>query len=185
MVIFAKICILGDGRVGKTSLRSRYMGKDFKTGYLPTLGADFSSITVNIPMGKEEVSIRYQIWDLAGQPTFSQIRALYYYHAVGALLVYDIGNRSSFQNLQYWIKELMQHSGSPSVFINVLGNKSDLRNEDSITTEEVEEYLSKDISLEYENLKGSIDHFETSAKTGKNVEKAFTTLGRKILDRYH
>ena len=143
MVIFAKICILGDGNVGKTSLRNRYMGRAFPDDYLPTLGADFSSIQVTIPYKKTKRTIRFQIWDLAGQPAFNQIRALYYRHAAGALLVYDITDRNSFQNLQNWVQELIQHTGTPSVFLNILGNKSDLRDEESITISEAEDYISK------------------------------------------
>ncbi len=183
MVVFAKICLLGDGSVGKTSLRNRYMGKGLPGDYLPTLGADFAATKVNIPYGNSEKSIRFQIWDLAGQPTFSQIRALYYRQIAGALLVYDITDRASLQNLRSWVQELTQHMGTPSVYINILGNKSDLRTDDSVTTLEAETYISEQILPRYQHLVGSIDHFETSAKTGKNVDKAFITLGRKILEK--
>ena len=183
MPVFAKICLLGDGRVGKTSLRNRYMGKGFPGDYLPTLGADFASTLVNIPFNDTEKSIRFQIWDLAGQPTFNQIRALYYRHTAGALIVYDITDRASLQNLRAWVQELTQHMRTPSIFINILGNKSDLRNENSITTLEAETFISQQIVPRYHQSIGNIDHFITSAKTGENVEEAFISLGRKILER--
>jgi small GTP-binding protein len=183
MAVFAKICLLGDGRVGKTSLRNRYMGKGFPGDYLPTLGADFASTKVNIPFDNTEKAIRFQIWDLAGQPTFNQIRALYYRHTAGALIVYDINDRNSLQNLRAWVQELTQHVGNPSVFINILGNKSDLRNENSITRLEAETYISEQIMPRYQHLVGTIDHFVTSANTGENVNEAFISLGQKILGK--
>jgi len=183
MVVFAKICLLGDGRVGKTSLRNRYMGKGFPGDYLPTLGADFASTQVSIPLNNTEKSIRFQIWDLAGQPTFNQIRALYYRQTAGALVVYDITDRASLQNLRAWVQELIQHMRVPTVFINILGNKSDLRDKNSITTLEAETYISEQIIPRYQNTIGEIDHFVTSAKSGENVEEAFISLGRKILNK--
>ncbi|MHA2139268.1 MAG: GTP-binding protein [Candidatus Hodarchaeales archaeon] len=183
MVLFAKICLLGDGQVGKTSLRNQYMGKGVPGDYLPTLGADFASTQVNIPFNNTKKSIRFQIWDLAGQPTFNQIRALYYRQTAGALIVYDINDRNSLQNLRSWVQELTQHMATPSVCINILGNKSDLRDENSITTLEAETYISEQIIPRFKNIEGEIKHFVTSAKTGENVEEAFITLGRKLLNR--
>jgi small GTP-binding protein len=183
MAVFAKICLLGDGQVGKTSLRNRYMGKGVPGDYLPTLGADFASTQINIPFENTEKSIRFQIWDLAGQPTFNQIRALYYRHTAGALIVYDITDRSSLHNLRGWVQELIQHMQTPSVFINILGNKSDLRSSTSITTIEAEAYISKHIKPRFHAQVGEIDFFETSAITGENVAEAFVSLGQKILSR--
>ncbi|MHA2095994.1 MAG: GTP-binding protein, partial [Candidatus Hodarchaeales archaeon] len=161
----------------------RYMGKGFPGDYLPTLGADFASTQVQVPFNNTEKSIRFQIWDLAGQPTFNQIRALYYRHTAGALIVYDINDRASLQNLRAWVQELTQHMGTPSVDINLLGNKTDLRDENSITTLEAETYIYEQILPRYEKITGEIDHFSTSAKTGENVDEAFISLGRKILSK--
>ncbi len=100
LTILAKMCLLGDGNVGKTSLRNQYMGKGFQSDYLPTLGADFASIEVQIPFPAGEKSLRWQIWDLAGQPSFSQIRNFYYKHSKAALLIFDLRriNRNLFSS---------------------------------------------------------------------------------------
>ena len=183
MAVFAKICLLGDGAVGKTSLRNRYMGKGVPGDYLPTLGADFSSIQVSIPFNNTEKSIRFQIWDLAGQPTFNQIRALYYRNTAGALVMYDITDRNSLHNLRSWVQELTQHMGTSNVIINILGNKSDLRDENSITTLEAETYISEQILPRFMHITGEIEHFLTSAKSGENIEESFISLGKKILEK--
>ena len=184
MVLNAKIVILGDALVGKTALRNQYMGKGFSGDYLPTLGADFASIDVIIP-GSENRTIRFQIWDLAGQPTFAQIRNLYYMHAIGTVLVYDITNRMSLINLKRWMRELVKNVGLPSVFVSILGNKSDLRDRHSISNREAQKYFIDNFLPDFRNEIRDIRLYITSAKLGENVEKAFFSLGKMILDSSH
>ena len=185
MVLNAKIVIIGDAQVGKTSLRNQYMGKGFPGDYLPTLGADFASIDVKIPDKKKnnkDVSLRFQIWDLAGQPSFGQIRQLYYQHAIGAILVFDINNQASLLNLERWMEEFSKHVGFPSVFLTILANKSDLRNEYSITVKETKKFLIYRFLPRFKDSIRDIRYYRTSAKTGENVDAAFLSLSEMILD---
>ncbi|MFX0171827.1 MAG: Rab family GTPase [Candidatus Hodarchaeota archaeon] len=182
MAILAKVCLLGDGGVGKTTLRNNYLGKGFGVEYLPTLGSDFVSKDTLISTGKRKTELKFQIWDLAGQPTFKQIRRIYYRRAVGALVVFDITRTKSLYSLENWLEELIQHSGSPKIVVIVLGNKIDLRNvsQKCVTSETAMQFI---IELESKFPEyGKIIYLETSAKTGVNVNQAFNKLGQRILE---
>lgn len=170
--------LIGDGGVGKTAIRERYLGKGFKSQYLLTIGADFAmrNDTVN---GE---SIRYQIWDLAGQQRFDAVREVYYKGSVGALLVYDVTRPDSYFNTPKWINELWTNNGRGRVPIVVVANKIDMRelSDDTISPEQgrvFTERLSKLTKPE-----GFECHFiETSAKTGINIEAAFQLLGTNVI----
>ena len=102
-----KIVLCGDGSVGKTALRVRYMGLGFMPTYLMTIGADFSMRNVTIATGEYAgKKTLCQIWDLAGQQSFSGVRALYYHGAHGALLVYDCTRPSTFESILGWTMKL-------------------------------------------------------------------------------
>ena len=107
MSFLMKIVLAGDGAVGKTALRERYLGKGFSSNYMMTIGADFALKEATI----REKSIKFQIWDLAGQPRFNSVRELYYRGSHGAMLVFDLTRRESFTNLYLWIDELLKNSG--------------------------------------------------------------------------
>lgn len=169
-----KIVLLGDGAVGKTALRHRYLGEGFKQSYSMTIGADFAVKRVKLD-GDEIVA---QIWDLAGQMRFQSVREVYYQGAAGALLVFDITRANTFENVPKWITELLENNKNRVVPMVLIGNKSDLREseEGSITYESGVEYA--------QNLSGwskfEIPYVETSAKEGDNVEAAFETLLKNI-----
>ncbi len=182
MSLLTKIVLLGDGGVGKTTIRNRYLGKGFSTEYLPTLGADFASKQVEI----QEKVLKFQIWDLAGQPTFKQIRKLYYAHSVGCLAIFDVTRLKSLHNLENWMSELLQHAESTKISIIILGNKIDKRKRlsKSVSTRKAQKFISKTLKSNFPEFKSKITYIETSAKTGKNIEHAFQQLGRKILETY-
>ncbi|MHA1976298.1 MAG: Rab family GTPase [Candidatus Hodarchaeales archaeon] len=175
-----KICLLGDGAVGKTALRERYLGKQFSSGYVMTIGADFAVKKTHINTEEGKKSVKFQIWDLAGQPRFNSVRELYYKGSHGGLLVFDITRRDSFTNLTSWIEELYRNSGRGIMPITLLGNKVDLRNEveDPVTPEEAQAYI-EEIKGEYE-IKFDVPYLETSAKTGENVDESFNALAHTI-----
>lgn len=175
-----KICLLGDGAVGKTALRERYLGKQFSSGYVMTIGADFAVKQTRITTEEGKKDVKFQIWDLAGQPRFNSVRELYYKGSHGGLLIFDITRRDSFVNLNNWIDELFENSGRGATPVTVLGNKVDLRNE-------VDDCVTRSEALEFtENLKNSfqfncdIPYLETSAKTGENVDESFSKLAHNI-----
>ena len=174
-----KICLLGDGGVGKTSLRERFLGKGFQSGYILTIGADFAVQNLEID-GRQ---YKFQIWDLAGQQRFSAVRALYYKGSHGAILVFDRTRPDSLYNLENWKNELFTNVGFQIPYI-ILGNKSDLPN--SIEEEVLNKFIAKSQSEVEENLY-KIKYLNTSAKTGLNVTDAFETLGLSIksyIERY-
>ncbi|MHA2272547.1 MAG: GTP-binding protein [Candidatus Hodarchaeales archaeon] len=180
MALVCKIALLGDGAVGKTALRDRFLGKEFMGTYTMTIGADFASklITIN---GQE---LKFQIWDLAGQPRFKAVREAYYRGAVGALLVYDVVRPPSFEATPTWIMEAWKNNGKGRIPIVILGNKIDLRPSQpevlQIRTEQGQA-LAEELSEITQPHGFGIDFLETSALTGENVENAFRSLAKNIL----
>jgi small GTP-binding protein len=165
-----KIVLVGDGAVGKTSLRKQYLGQGFDTDYLSTMGADFALHDTTI----ENTQIRWQIWDLAGQPVFKDVVLAYYTKIFGGVLVYDVTRRQTFENVEKWLNDMREHSGrEKNVPVVLLANKIDLREEgaETVSTEE-----GKNVAA-----KLGIPFIETSAKSGDGVEAAFEQLGNLIL----
>ncbi len=178
MVVLFKCVLIGDGAVGKTALRERFLGKGFKANYLITIGADFALATKQIG----ETNVKYQIWDLAGQSRFGDIRPIYYKRAIGGLVVFDCTRPESFRNLNNWVEECWTHNGQGEIPLVILGNKADLKAKEanSITNEQGEQYAAQ-LSQKTEPLGFTIPYLETSAKTALNVDQAFESLGLMVL----
>ena len=173
-----KIVLIGDGGVGKTAIRERYLGKGFKSQYLLTIGADFAmrDDTIN------NTNVRYQIWDLAGQQRFDAVREVYYKGCVGALLVYDVTRPDSYFNTPKWINELWGHNGRGRIPIVVVANKIDMRelSDDTVSPEQGRVFTERLTNLT--KSEGFECHYiETSAKTGVNIENAFALLGTNVM----
>ncbi len=164
-----KLLLIGDSRVGKTSLRKRYMGEGFQETYAATLGADFSIKNI-----QEKV---ISIYDLAGDDASRMFRMQYYMGTQGIIIVFDINNRESFENIAKWFDEIRTNLHS-KLRVFVLGNKDDLRevSRDPVSEIEAFEYIQ---SLE-EELGSTISYLSTSALTGYNVEVAFSKLLAEI-----
>ncbi len=178
-----KVILIGDGAVGKTSIRRQYLGEGFKVDYQMTIGADLAAKASDIVYagGKQ---IKYLIWDLAGQPRFHSVRKIYYMSAVGALVVFDMTRPESFQNIVKWMNELWRNNGRGPVPLIVLGNKTDLCSVGMpcVSESKARAFVSRlsQISERYRGFK--IYFLQTSAKTGKNIDKAFELLGEAIID---
>jgi small GTP-binding protein len=173
-----KIVLVGDGAVGKTSIRRRFIGHGFDPVYSSTIGADFS--THSLKMGLR--NIKYQIWDLAGQPKFSEVRQPFYAGAKGALIVYDITNRNSFKNIKNWIHEVWQHGKRGPIPFILIANKMDLHESMvKIVPKPYADHLVRKYDKESrENYGFGISLLETSARTGENIKKAFQLLSIQI-----
>ncbi len=173
--IALKIVLLGDGYVGKTSLRRTYLGSGFKSTYSMTIGADFAAKRIKV----NNYDILANIWDLAGQNKFKLIRENYYKGASGGLLVFDITRRETFENIEFWIKELINNSKKEILPMILIGNKSDLRATEPNCVS-IDEGIQKanDISKKYDK---NVIYVESSAKTGDNVESAFNNLMMEII----
>lgn len=164
-----KILMLGDSGVGKSSLINRWTMDTFTPTLVGTVGVDFKAKKVQ--HGSEYLNI--QVWDTAGQEQFHKITTSYYRGANGIMLVYDISDRSSYNNVEYWIKNIKQHA-SELVHVALIGNKIDLRAGDSATIA-----FDEGSSLA---AKFNVPYFETSAKDATNVESAFMTAVASIIE---
>jgi small GTP-binding protein len=173
-----KIVLIGDGGVGKTAIRERYLGKGFKSQYLLTIGADFAMRDDKIGT----TPIRYQIWDLAGQQRFDAVREVYYKGCVGALLVYDVTRPDSYFNTPKWINELWGHNGRGRVPIVVVANKIDMRelSDDTVSPEQGRVFTNRLTNLT-QSEGFECNYIETSAKTGVNIQAAFGLLGTNVM----
>ena len=171
-----KILILGDSGTGKTCLVRRSVHSFFTEGYRSTIGVDFS---LKVLPWSEDIEIRLQMWDLAGQDRFSHLSRLYFSKAVGALLVCDQANKKSVEGLVRWKKELDSkacHTAGPAIPTVILANKEDLRSGENNSEEDLEmSQLAQDL--------GVCSWIRTSAKTGSGVEEGIRTLVWQILDR--
>ncbi|MFX1513118.1 MAG: Rab family GTPase [Promethearchaeota archaeon] len=174
-----RVALIGDGAVGKTSIRKRFMGEGFIVNYQATIGADFSAKKVYLPNGEE---VEFQIWDLAGQPSYESVRPIYYHGSMGALVIYDLTRKSTFENIMLWVNELWKNTGTGKVPIILLGNKADLieASPDSIPLEEGEE-LANQLTKETEEIYSKVVFYATSAKTGQNIDEAFIQLAQMII----
>ena len=135
-----KVTLIGDGAVGKTSLRNRYMGRGFRQDHLMTIGADFATVEKEIIYNERTYNCIFQIWDIAGQKRFSDMRARFFHGSMAAIAVFDITRPDSFQNIRVWIEEIWKNNGKGAIPIVLVGNKSDLRDRKSVSSKIAEDY---------------------------------------------
>ena len=157
-----KVLLLGDSTVGKTCFLMRYTDNTFQEIHMSTIGLDYRLKTMTLNSGKQ---VKVQIWDTAGQDRFRAITKNYYKGAHGIILIYDVTNQQTFENVTNWINQIKEEA-SEKVTIFLVGNKIDDEKNRKVETEEGEK-LAKDFQLKF---------YETSAKTGINVEVTFKDL---------
>ena len=158
-----KAVIIGDSGVGKTNILLRYCDNCFKPAYSSTIGVDFKIKTLQV----EELKIKLQIWDTAGQEKFKNLSTTFYKGALIIILTYAIDQASSFNNVENWIKQIHEHS-SPEVSIFLVANKSDLLEARKVQLESGAK-LASSYGMEF---------FEVSAKDGTNVTELFAKIGK-------
>lgn len=171
---FLKVVLLGDGAVGKTSLRSRFIHKKFTNNYKATIGADF--ITKEVVVEEEYGGVKratMQIWDTAGQERFQSLGVAFYRGADACVLVFDVSVYKSFENLNNWRREFLVQADpfDPDHFpFLLIGNKVDVE----------ERAVSRPVAERWAKANNNMPYFETSAKDGTNVEEAFKCIARIV-----
>ncbi|XP_018044903.1 PREDICTED: ras-related protein Rab-37 [Atta colombica] len=164
-----KTILLGDSGVGKTSLLVQFDTGRFQLGnFAATVGIGFTNKVVTV----DDTPIKLQIWDTAGQERFRSVTHAYYRDAHALLLLYDVTNKTSYDNIRAWLSEIREHANE-DVVIMLLGNKSDCGTERAVKREDGER-----LAQEYK-----VPFMETSAKTGLNVELAFLAVARELKAR--
>eukprot|EP01113_Clastostelium_recurvatum_P010747 TRINITY_DN1539_c0_g1_i1.p1 TRINITY_DN1539_c0_g1~~TRINITY_DN1539_c0_g1_i1.p1 ORF type:complete len:225 (+),score=42.44 TRINITY_DN1539_c0_g1_i1:100-774(+) len=156
-----KIVIIGDSSVGKSNLLVRFTRNEYNEKSKATIGVDFGTKSIEI----EGRTVTAQCWDTAGQERFRAVTSGYYRGAVGAMIVYDITNKTSFKNVTRWLNELREMA-DPEILIMMVGNKCDLEPQREVPTNEAKAFAEGN----------KISFLETSALTSQNVNLAFETL---------
>ena len=159
--------LIGDSNVGKTSIIKRYCNNQFSPSYISTVGIDFETKYLRLN-GK---IINLQIWDTAGQERYKVLAKNYYKNSDGFIIVYDITDKKSFNNVANWITQI-KDSASENVKCVLLGNKCDLEE-----LRQVDINQGKDLANNYH-----LKFYETSAQKGNNIQKVFTDLVKGFLN---
>lgn len=169
-----KICIVGDGGVGKTTIVHRYVKDIFLKDTKITIGTNLFIKRIEIP--EKNMKVTLQIWDLGGEQKFDAIRPNFYSGAGGIIYTYDLTRRFSLMNLSKWKEEIEHSIGSvPSILI---GNKLDL------VGGEKKRPISKEEGLQMKEELHSSYYLETSAKTNDNIDDAFLRIARLVHNSY-
>lgn len=163
-----KFLVIGSAGAGKSCLLHQFIDSKFKDNSSHTIGVEFGSKIVKVG-GK---SVKLQIWDTAGQERFRSVTRSYYRGAAGALLVYDITSRDSFNALSNWLRDARTLAG-PNIVILLVGNKKDLDSKREVTFLEASKFAQEN----------ELIFLESSAKTGENVEEAFLKCSKTILSK--
>jgi small GTP-binding protein len=163
-----KFIIIGSSGVGKTALLKRLVDDRYSTESQSTIGVEFDSTYVEV----DGQSIKLQIWDTAGQERFRSIAKAYFRNAVGVVLVFDICESKTFEDVNMWLREVRSLC-DPTAVVILVGNKSDLASSRAVTMAEAERFAQHN----------HLTYIETSAKSGENVHEAFLRTATQIYRR--
>ena len=163
-----KLLILGDSSVGKTNFLYKYTENKFNEKYLASTAIDLQTKQIKIN-GKK---IKLQIWDTAGQEKYKSLTKNFLLKAQGILILYDIANKTTFDNLKVWLS-LVQEECITDIPIIIVGNKMDIEDQRVVDKEEANEFAKEQ----------NIQYIETSSKTGENIERAINMIVEKVLQK--
>ena len=163
-----KVVVVGSSGVGKTAIVQRLVDKSFSDDGQPTIGVEFKCFTTKIG----DDSVKLNIWDTAGQEKFRSVSKAYFRNAVGAVLVYSLNDRDSFDDLGRWLNDL-QSLAAPNCAIFAVGNKLDLKDQRVILSSEAEAFSERH----------GLEYFEMSALDSTNVEDTFVSLAKAIHEK--
>jgi small GTP-binding protein len=163
-----RLIIVGSSGVGKTSILKRLVEDSFAEESLATIGLESESTVIMV----DDRKVKLRIWDTAGQERFRSIAKAYYRKAVGVILVYDLTERTSFDDLTGWLADIHALCDANAV-VQLIGNKSDLADRRLVTLSEAEAFAEHH----------RVQYLETSAKAGANVREAFVRIAAVILER--
>ena len=168
-----KVTVIGDGRVGKTSLIKKFTQGSFKKDYVKTIGAQFSVYDENI----EGDTIRLLFWDVAGQDQFHFLRPNFFKNSRAAIIVYSLEEnkfgKESFEHILTWHEDIIKHCGD--IPIVIFGNKVDLVDEAKLDNSRIQELIDE---------KNFLGHYITSAKTGRGVIDSFNAIIENLYSKF-
>lgn len=170
--LMKKVCLLGDGAVGKTSLIRKFVFDRFDDKYIMTFGTKVSKKQVTISRNGQDFIMTFLIWDILGQRVHNNLHSAYYQGASGAFIVCDVTRSETLDNLDEWISVFRGVNEDAPVIL--LGNKSDL----------VDEAQFGEADLKQLAAKYDMPNHMTSAKTGDHVEESFMELGNAVVNHY-
>ena len=164
-----KIVIIGDSGVGKTNFIFRFAENSFSDMHVSTVGLDYKSKIIILPSSKKRV--RIQIWDTAGQERYMAVNKNTLQKVQGIIIMYDLTNRKSFENLERWFNIVSQNFPGKTVFL--VGNKLDLSDDKRIVTVEEGQKLAEENNMKF---------YEGSGQNGENVEEIFIQMAEKVYE---
>ena len=164
-----KFIIIGDKTVGKSCIINQFIEKQFINEYIPTIGSDKIMKEIEI----EGKILNLEIWDTVGQEQYSAVNKIFIKNAQIALIVYDITNRKSFENLNNWYNLIFEINKDSNVIVGVTANKTDLYENQVVDSEEGKNFADEK----------KISFFETSAKDYESIENVFIQLSKFYINK--
>lgn len=162
-----KILLIGESGVGKTCVLEQFIESKFTTNHLPTIAIDFRMKILKI----NNIKLKMQLWDTAGQERFNTLTTGFFKSSHGVIIIYSITDKNSFEKVFKWMDQISL-LGPKGVKIILVGNKNDLDDKREVSYEQGRD-LAKDFDIPF---------FETSAKTGREVDDVFKKVGEDILN---
>jgi len=169
--LLLKLLLLGDSGVGKSSLLTQYVEDEFHDVFISTIGIDFRNKSLSV----DGTKVKLRIWDTAGQERFRTLTRQFYRGSQGILMLYDMTNVTTFNNIESWIKQIRENTKGTNPCIVLIANKADLESKRKVARKTGEKFAAKH----------KIKYFETSALTKEGVNKAFQTLAEEVVKRHH